>query len=220
MSEIDQGHTPRDPTSPDDHRSAHERPERDRYLDDEPRPRDERVDDRVGERIEEPQRARADSPAGASEPHGIAGADGSTARERLAGGDRQVTAKRMAERDDPSTRSTSPDERDRADPPTRPDTPARADQSADRPAALISPERAREFQRRWTEMKGDFVEEPRHAVRQANNLVGEVLDELEELFRVQRGELEHGLDDESATTEDLRLALGKYRSFFDRLLSF
>jgi hypothetical protein len=51
-------------------------------------------------------------------------------------------------------------------------------------------------------------------------LVGEVLDELEELFRRQRADLEHGLDSDQTTTEDMRQALGRYRSFFDRLLSF
>jgi hypothetical protein len=40
------------------------------------------------------------------------------------------------------------------------------------------------------------------------------------LFRAQRAELEPGLDDDSASTEHLRIALGRYRSFFDRLLSF
>jgi hypothetical protein len=47
-----------------------------------------------------------------------------------------------------------------------------------------------------------------------------VLDELEELFRRQRTDLEQGLDSEQTTTEDLRQALRRYRSFFDRLLSF
>jgi hypothetical protein len=219
MSEIDQAHAHRDPTSADEHRSTHEQPERDRYLDDEPRLRSDEPRARDA-RVEEPRRARADSPARASGPQDTAGADVPPARERLAGHDRQMTANRTAEHDDPSTRSPSSDEPDPRGAPGRRETPARAGQSADRPTALISPERAREFQRRWTELKGDFVEEPRYAVRQANNLVGEVLDELEELFRVQRGELEHGLDDESTTTEDLRLALGKYRSFFDRLLTF
>jgi hypothetical protein len=219
MSEIDEAHDHRDPTSPDEHRSTHEQPERDRYLDDEPRLHSDepRPHDARGE---EPRRARADSPARASGPQDTPGADVPPARERSAGHDRQMTANRIAEHDDPYTRSPSPDEPDRRGAPGPQETPARAGQSTDRPTALISPERAREFQRRWTELKGDFVEEPRYAVRQANNLVGEVLDELEELFRVQRGELEHGLDDESTTTEDLRRALRKYRSFFDRLLSF
>jgi hypothetical protein len=87
-------------------------------------------------------------------------------------------------------------------------------------ATLIPPDRAESYNSRWTQLKSDFVDEPSRAVRGANELVGEVLDELEELFRRQRAELEQGLDSEQTTTEDLRQALGRYRSFFDRLLSF
>ena len=85
---------------------------------------------------------------------------------------------------------------------------------------MIPPDRAESYNSRWTQLKSDFVDEPSRAVRGANELVGEVLDELEELFRSQRAELEQGLDSEQTTTEDLRQALGRYRSFFDRLLSF
>jgi hypothetical protein len=88
------------------------------------------------------------------------------------------------------------------------------------PTTLIPAERADSYNSRWNELKSEFVDEPRTAVRGANELVGEVLDELEELFRRQRADLEQGLDSEQTTTEDLRLALGRYRSFFDRLLSF
>jgi hypothetical protein len=87
-------------------------------------------------------------------------------------------------------------------------------------ATLIAPERAEGYNSRWNELKSEFVDEPRRAVRGANELVGQVLDEVEELFRRQRSELEQGLDSEQTSTEDLRLALGRYRSFFDRLLSF
>jgi hypothetical protein len=96
----------------------------------------------------------------------------------------------------------------------------RSDAPTEQRATLIPPDRAESFNSRWTELKGQFVDEPRGAVRGANELVGEVLDELEELFRRQRDELEQGLDSEQTTTEDLRQALGRYRSFFDRLLSF
>ena len=95
-----------------------------------------------------------------------------------------------------------------------------ADDGARQRTTLIPPERAESYNSRWNELKGEFVDEPRRAVRGANELVGEVLDELEELFRGQRADLEHGLDSEQTTTEDLRQALGRYRSFFDRLLSF
>jgi hypothetical protein len=84
--------------------------------------------------------------------------------------------------------------------------------------ALIPADRSADYMRRWESLKAGFVDEPRAAVRDANQLVGQVLDELEELFRNQRGELERDLGNDQASTEDLRLALGRYRSFFDRLL--
>src|SRR5215203_190858 len=109
-----------------------------------------------------------------------------------------------------------------------PDTATEAQTNADRQAdsgvrqhtSLIESERAEGYDTRWKELKGEFVDDPRGAVRGANELVGEVLDELEELFRRQRSDLEQGLDSEQTTTEDLRQALIRYRFFFDRLLSF
>ena len=84
---------------------------------------------------------------------------------------------------------------------------------------LVSVDRAESYTSRWDEVKGMFVDEPRQAVTQADSLVGELLDELEHLFREQRQRLEHGLDADETSTEDLRIALRRYRSFFDRLLS-
>jgi hypothetical protein len=85
---------------------------------------------------------------------------------------------------------------------------------------LVPADRAQDYSSRWDALKGDFVDEPRRAVRQADELVGELLDELQRLFADQRHTLEQGFDREGASTEDLRLALRRYRSFFDRLLSF
>jgi hypothetical protein len=109
-----------------------------------------------------------------------------------------------------------------------PDAATEAQASADRQAdtgvrprtSLIEPERTESYNSRWKELKGEFVDDPRRAVRGANELVGELLDELEELFRSQRTGLEEGLDGEQITTEDLRQALIRSRLFFDRLLSF
>ena len=42
---------------------------------------------------------------------------------------------------------------------------------------------------------------------------------MQELFKQQRTQIEQGLDADETSTEDLRLALRRYRSFFDRLLS-
>jgi hypothetical protein len=95
-----------------------------------------------------------------------------------------------------------------------------ADTGVRQPTSLIEPERAESYNSRWKEVKGEFVDDPRRAVRGANELVGEVLDELEKLLRRQRADLEQGLDSEQTTTEDLRQALIRSGSFFDRLLSF
>ncbi|OSY36120.1 hypothetical protein C8E95_6852 [Pseudonocardia autotrophica] len=86
-------------------------------------------------------------------------------------------------------------------------------------SSLIPPDRAGRYQERWNVLKGEFVDEPRRAVHGANELVGEVLDELENLFRNQRDDLEQQFSRHDASTEDLRQALGRYREFFDRLLS-
>ncbi|MHA6794559.1 hypothetical protein ACVGVM_13780 [Pseudonocardia bannensis] len=87
-------------------------------------------------------------------------------------------------------------------------------------ATLIPHDRSASHRARWEALKADFVDDPRSAVRGADQLVGQVLDEIEDLFRRRRSELERDWNDEQASTEDLRLALGRYRSFFDRLLSF
>jgi hypothetical protein len=76
------------------------------------------------------------------------------------------------------------------------------------------------FRARWREIQGDFVDEPRHAVEQANDLVERVTQRLTDVFAGERSKLEkewgQGKD---VSTEDLRQALRRYRSFFDRLLS-
>lgn len=94
------------------------------------------------------------------------------------------------------------------------------DDDDERAEPLIPADRSAEYRSRWDAVKGQFVDDPRSAVQNANTMVGEILDDLEELFRRQRSDLEQGLNDEQTSTEDLRLALRRYRSFFDRLLSF
>lgn len=88
------------------------------------------------------------------------------------------------------------------------------------PERLVPRERADAYSARWDSAKSTFVDEPRTAVAQADALVGELLDEMQRLFAEQRRRLEEGLDADTTTTEDLRLALRRYRSFFDRLVSF
>lgn len=84
---------------------------------------------------------------------------------------------------------------------------------------LVPRQRSEDYSARWDQVKGGFVDEPRQAVAAADQLVSELLEELQELFRGQRRDIEQGLDANEGSTEDLRLALRRYRSFFDRLLS-
>jgi hypothetical protein len=140
-----------------------------------------------------------------------------SAAERLGGpSEREQRLERASEEKTGARRQADTAEADTND--ARSET--ASDRAAEERATLIPPDRAESYNSRWTQLKSDFVDEPSRAVRGANELVGEVLDELEELFRSQRAELEQGLDSEQTTTEDLRQALGRYRSFFDRLLSF
>ena len=85
---------------------------------------------------------------------------------------------------------------------------------------LFSPEEAKEFRARWDTIQGTFVDEPRRAVEQADSLVAEAMKRLAEIFAEERATLEGQWGrDETVSTENLRLALRRYRSFFGRLLS-
>ena len=87
-------------------------------------------------------------------------------------------------------------------------------------APLFSIEEAKDFRARWDAIQVSFVDEPRSAVQQADSLVAVTMKRLAEMFAAERTRLEGqwGRGD-SVSTEDLRLALRRYRSFFGRLLS-
>ena len=73
---------------------------------------------------------------------------------------------------------------------------------------------------RWKDVQTAFVDEPRKAVEEADGLVASAMKRLAEVFAEERSGLERQWDrGDSVSTEDLRLALQKYRTFFERLLS-
>ena len=73
---------------------------------------------------------------------------------------------------------------------------------------------------RWKEIQTAFVDEPRKAVEQADGLVASAMKRLAEVFSQERSGLEQQWDrGDNVSTEDLRVALQRYRTFFDRLLS-
>jgi hypothetical protein len=76
-----------------------------------------------------------------------------------------------------------------------------------------------EFRSLWGTIQTGFVDEPRRTVEDADKLVAAVMQRLAEGFANERSGLEKQWDrGDNVSTEDLRVALQRYRSFFDRLL--
>lgn len=87
-------------------------------------------------------------------------------------------------------------------------------------APLFPPDEAGQLQDRWQEVQASFVDEPRRAVQQADELVAGAIKRLAQTFADERSQLEGQWDrGDEVSTEDLRVALQKYRSFFGRLLA-
>jgi hypothetical protein len=86
-------------------------------------------------------------------------------------------------------------------------------------AALFTPDVGQGFRSRWDATQIGFVDDPRRAVQQADELVAEVMKSLAQSFADERRQLEAQMTSESTSTENLRVALQRYRSFFQRLLS-
>jgi len=97
------------------------------------------------------------------------------------------------------------------------DTPQRID---DPPASLFENKDESVYRSRWGTIQTGFVDEPRKAVEEADTLVAEVMKRLAEIFADERRRLESQWEQaDKVSTEDLRLAMRRYRSFFERLLS-
>ena len=87
------------------------------------------------------------------------------------------------------------------------------------PMPLFSESEMGEFRSQWSKIQTGFVDEPRRTVEDADKLVAAVMQRLAEGFSNERSGLEKQWDrGDNVSTEDLRVALQRYRSFFDRLL--
>ncbi|MFI6005226.1 hypothetical protein ACIA98_33325 [Streptomyces sp. NPDC051366] len=87
-------------------------------------------------------------------------------------------------------------------------------------APLLGTREAEELRTRWQEIQQGFVDDPKQSVLAADGLVAEVMQLLATTFADHKQGLESQWHrGEEVATEDLRLALRQYRSFFDRLLS-
>ncbi|GGX40024.1 hypothetical protein [Streptomyces chryseus] len=87
-------------------------------------------------------------------------------------------------------------------------------------APLLRPQETEDLRSRWQEIQQGFVDDPRQSVHAADGLVAEVMQLLATTFTDHKQGLEAQWHrGEEVATEDLRLALRQYRSFFDRLLN-
>ncbi|MDQ3472133.1 MAG: hypothetical protein M3447_00200 [Acidobacteriota bacterium] len=85
---------------------------------------------------------------------------------------------------------------------------------------LFDDSETQRFRADWLTIQTQFVDDPRNAVKQADELVAATMKRLLEIFSGERDNLERDWDrGEDVSTEDLRIALQRYRAFFDRLLS-
>jgi hypothetical protein len=85
---------------------------------------------------------------------------------------------------------------------------------------LFPSDQSERFTSRWQEIQTSFVDQPRNAVAEADALVADLMQRLAASFSQERERLEAQWDrGDDVSTEDLRVALTRYRSFFDRLLS-
>jgi hypothetical protein len=88
------------------------------------------------------------------------------------------------------------------------------------PVSLFSEDETRELRKRWEQVQTEFVDEPRGSVEKADQLVASTIKRLAEVFANEKTRLEEEwAKGDDVSTEDLRQALRKYRSFFDRLLA-
>lgn len=101
-----------------------------------------------------------------------------------------------------------------------PDRQVSQQRSLDVDTPLLPGNEVGDLRRQWDAVQTGFVDEPRRAVEQADALVAGAMKRLAEVFASERAQLEGQWDrGDNVSTEDLRLALQRYRAFFGRLLS-
>jgi hypothetical protein len=104
------------------------------------------------------------------------------------------------------------------------DAPDEADLSEqsldDQREPLLPQDQAERYRSEWQQIQAGFVDEPRKSVEEADRLVADLMQRLAAVFSDERERLEKQWDSgDDVSTEDLRVGLTRYRSFFDRLLS-
>ncbi|MFI1769941.1 hypothetical protein ACH41H_49420 [Streptomyces sp. NPDC020800] len=129
-----------------------------------------------------------------------------------------------AEERDEDRSATGPDARaaapDTARAPDSSDSSDTSDTSADEAPQLLTEDADQGFRDRWEQTQNKFVDDPREAVHDADTLVADVMQTLATTFAQHKKDLEDQWGQgEQVDTEELRRALRRYRSFFNRLLT-
>jgi len=93
-------------------------------------------------------------------------------------------------------------------------------ETEDRTETLFADDELTDYRSRWDEIQAGFVDEPGQAVERADELVSDLVKRITSSFSETRSGLESQWSQgEDASTEDLRVALTRYRAFFNRLLA-
>ena|SRR5262245_40777524 len=86
-------------------------------------------------------------------------------------------------------------------------------------APLFENNEADSFRTQWLEIQSRFVDDPSVSVKDADDLVADVIKNITRNFADKRMALESQWKSGDVSTEDLRVAMKRYRSFFNRLLT-
>jgi len=84
---------------------------------------------------------------------------------------------------------------------------------------LLREDEVDDWRSRWDSIQIGFVDEPGSSVKQADELVTEVMKQIDRRFSEKHTTLLRQWGSQEATTEDQRLALQSYRSFFNWLIN-
>jgi len=102
----------------------------------------------------------------------------------------------------------------------RVNAPMAAPEANEKATPLFATNDADNYKSQWEKIQIGFVDEPRKSVERADELVAAVIKRLAEVFADERSKLERDWEkNDGVSTEELRVALRRYRSFFDRLLT-
>jgi hypothetical protein len=104
------------------------------------------------------------------------------------------------------------------------ETQTQANHAPSNHSPLFDEREAGDLRTRWQNIQGSFVDDPQASVVQADQLVATAIQRLAEIFAHEKANLENawsrdGDGSTAVSTEEMRQALRRYRSFFDRILS-